>query len=152
MTDIAQDAAANGIITKYAAIAVGAGLIPIAGLDVVAIAGVELKMLADLSAVYGVPFSHDRVKPIVASIIGGYASKRLGMGIGAGALKAVPVVGVLLGSVAVPTMAAGLTYAIGRVFMQHFASGGTFLDFDPATVRNHYSPATAAPDVVVVPA
>src|SRR5436190_18242238 len=56
------DAAANGIIKKYAALSAGAGLIPIAGLDFVAIAGVELKMLADLARLYRVPFSHDRVK------------------------------------------------------------------------------------------
>lgn len=146
MTD-PRDATVNGIIKKYAAIAAGAGLIPIAGIDAVAIAGVELKMLADMARVYGVPFSHDRVKPIVASIIGAYGSKKLGMGLGAGVLKAVPVVGLFLGSVAVPTFAAGLTWAIGRVFMQHFASGGTFLDFDPSSVRRHFSgesPAAAA--------
>jgi signal transduction histidine kinase len=27
---------------------------------------------------------------------------------------------------------------VGRVFTQHFASGGTFLDFDPAEVREHF--------------
>ena len=30
-----------------------------------------------------------------------------------------------------PTNRAGATFVIGRVFMKHFASGGTLLDFNP---------------------
>jgi hypothetical protein len=30
---------------------------------------------------------------------------------------------------------AGATYVIGRVFMKHFASGGTLLDFNPPDYR-----------------
>jgi len=35
----------------------------------------------------------------------------------------------------VPAFGAGMSWAVGRIFMQHFASGGTFLDFDPDKVR-----------------
>jgi hypothetical protein len=34
-----------------------------------------------------------------------------------------------------PAMSAGATYAIGMVFIQHFASGGTLLDFNPGDYR-----------------
>ena len=34
--------------------------------------------------------------------------------------------------------------SVGRVFIQHFASGGTFLDFDPESVRKHFSTVAAA--------
>jgi hypothetical protein len=34
--------------------------------------------------------------------------------------------------------ASASTYAVGRVFIQHFESGGTFLDFDPDKVRAHF--------------
>ena len=30
------------------------------------------------------------------------------------------------------------TYAVGRVFIQHFESGGTFLTLDPDKVKAHY--------------
>jgi len=30
-----------------------------------------------------------------------------------------------------PVYSAGVTWVIGRVFMKHFESGGTLLDFDP---------------------
>jgi uncharacterized protein (DUF697 family) len=140
-----KDVRATQIIRQYAAFAAGAGLIPITGVDFAAIAGVEYKMLAELASVYGVQFEADRVRPIVAALIGAYASKRLGLGMGAGVLKAIPVVGTLVGAVSVPVMAGGLTWAIGRVFVQHFASGGTFLTFDPAKVREHFEAVASAP-------
>jgi hypothetical protein len=31
------------------------------------------------------------------------------------------------------------TYAIGKVFIQHFASGGTLLDFEPPNYREFLS-------------
>jgi hypothetical protein len=31
------------------------------------------------------------------------------------------------------------TYAIYKVFVQHFESGGTFLDLEPAKVKSYFS-------------
>ena len=30
------------------------------------------------------------------------------------------------------------TWALGKVFIQHFESGGTFLDFDPEEVKEYF--------------
>jgi len=38
-----------------------------------------------------------------------------------------------------PITAGAVTYAVGKVFHQHFASGGTFLSFDPDKVRDYYA-------------
>lgn len=135
---------AEEIVKKFSMFAAGAGLIPIPLVDFAAISAIELKMLASLGGVYSVPFSADRVRPIVASIMGGYASTRIGYGAGGSLLKSIPVVGQVLGVVAVPGFAAGITWAIGKVFIQHFASGGTFLDFDPDKVRAYYRSTPAA--------
>jgi hypothetical protein len=35
-----------------------------------------------------------------------------------------------------PVLSAGATYAIGMTFIEHFASGGTLLDFHPARYRD----------------
>jgi hypothetical protein len=43
------------------------------------------------------------------------------------------------GFIAIPGAAASFTYAVGKVFLQHFAFGGTFLDFDPKKVREHFA-------------
>jgi hypothetical protein len=33
---------------------------------------------------------------------------------------------------------AASTYAVGKVFAEHFESGGTFLDFDEEKAREHF--------------
>ena len=38
-----------------------------------------------------------------------------------------------------PALAGASTYAVGKVFVQHFESGGTFLNFDPEDVRDYYA-------------
>jgi uncharacterized protein (DUF697 family) len=134
-----KDVAAQEIVKKYALYAAGAGLIPFPVVDFAAITALELKMLRDLGALYGMPFEQDRVRPIVASLIGGYSSTKIGYGVGGSMLKGVPLIGQAIGLVSVPAFGAGLTYAIGKVFIQHFASGGTFLDFDPEKVRHFFS-------------
>jgi len=43
-----------------------------------------------------------------------------------------------LGGVAVSLAGATATYALGRVFTQHFDQGGTLLDFDPISSREYF--------------
>jgi hypothetical protein len=56
------------------------------------------------------------------------------MGIGSVA-KGMPGIGTLVGALTMPVFSAGATYIIGKVFIQHFASGGTLLDFNPPDYR-----------------
>ena len=57
-------------------------------------------------------------------------------GIGAASvLKAVPVFGTIVSGFVMPVLSAGATYAIGKAFIQHFATGGTLLDFNPPDYR-----------------
>ncbi len=133
-----RDLRATEVIKKYAAYSAGAGMIPIPTLDMAAIGGLQLKMVAELAKVYEVPFENDRVRPIVTAVIGGYASTKIGAGIGGSMLKGIPLFGQVLGVLSVPIFGAGMTWAVGKIFVQHFASGGTFLDFDPDKVRAYF--------------
>jgi hypothetical protein len=54
-------------------------------------------------------------------------------------IKAIPVIGQTTGSLALPITAGATTYALGKVFVMHFASGGTFLTFNPEKVKEHYN-------------
>jgi uncharacterized protein (DUF697 family) len=119
--------------------AAGGGLIPVPVLDIVAITAVEVKMLKELSALYDLPFREHQVKGILASLVAGVGAPALGMAITASLFKSVPILGAVSGFIAVPGAAAAFTYAVGKVFLQHFASGGTFLDFDPKKVREHFA-------------
>jgi uncharacterized protein (DUF697 family) len=134
-----KDVAAQEIVKRYSLYAGGAGLIPVPVVDFAAIAAIEVKMLQELGNLYDVPFSQDKVRPIVAALIGGYTSTKVGYGVGGSMMKSVPVLGSVLGMISVPAFGAGLTWAIGRIFITHFASGGTFLDFDPSKVRDFFS-------------
>ena len=50
-------------------------------------------------------------------------------------MKGLPVIGTAIGVLTMPVVSAGATWVIGKVFIQHFASGGTLLDFNPPDYR-----------------
>ena len=53
-------------------------------------------------------------------------------GVGATSLiKGIPGIGTAVSLLTMPTLSMGATYAIGMAFIQHFATGGTLLDFNP---------------------
>jgi len=126
------------IIQRNAMWSAGAGLVPIPVFDLAAIGAVQVKMLRELAKLYGLTLKDDWGKATVATLIGAVAPASLALGSAGSLLSSVPYVGTALKSVAVPGFALAVTYAIGKVFMQHFAAGGTFLDFDPEAVREHF--------------
>ena len=134
-----KDIAAQEIVKRFALYAGGAGLIPLPIFDFAAIAAIEIKMLRDLGNLYGVPFHEERVRAIVMSLIGSYTATKVGYTVGGSVMKSLPVVGQALGMAAMPAFGAGVTWFIGRLFIQHFVSGGTFLDFNTEKLRARFS-------------
>jgi uncharacterized protein (DUF697 family) len=117
------------IIHKHVLWSMGAGIIPFPVFDVAAVAAVQLKMLRDLTREYGQDFSEARSKALLTSLIGGIAPGSLtGSALG-GVIKLVPFVGPIIGGITLPIFAGAATYAIGHVFNDHFARGGTLEDF-----------------------
>lgn len=136
-----RTARAYSIVDRYWKWAAAAGFIPIPIVDFAAVTGIQIKMIADLSKFYGVPFSKDRAKAIVASLIGAASSPLAATGtltIIGPALKYLPGIGTAVGVLVTPAFNAAATYALGRVFVLHFESGGTLLDLDPDAVREHF--------------
>jgi uncharacterized protein (DUF697 family) len=121
---------ASKLVDRFAIWSGVAGLLPIPVVDLVAVAGLQLQMLRRISQIYDIPFSENRGKALISSLLGAMIPTSSGLGM-AEALKAIPVVGTLISACVTPVLAAGATYAIGRVFIQHFASGGNLLDFNP---------------------
>jgi len=93
-----------------------------------------VQMLRRLSQIYGIDFSENRGKALIAALSGTMIPTTSGIG-AASALKFVPVVGLLASVFVMPVLSAGATYAIGKAFIQHFESGGTLLDFNPPDYR-----------------
>jgi uncharacterized protein (DUF697 family) len=138
-SEVSKESAADQIIKQNLLWGAGAGVIPIPILDAAATAVVQVRMLKHLSDLYEVPFREDRIKNICASLLAGLGAPVVGSTIAISAIKFVPIVGPILGVLAFPATSAGFTYAVGKVFVQHFASGGTFLDFDPQKVREYFA-------------
>ena len=134
---------AEQIVHGYMGWSAGAGLLPIPGLDLVAIIAVKLRMLRDIAALYDVPFRSELAKPLVSALVGGSGSYLLA-GPAASMIKTIPLFGSIAGMLALPGVAAAATYATGHVFIRHFSQGGSFYDFDTAAMRKHYSDAFAA--------
>lgn len=135
-----RTATANNIVKKYCKWGAGAGLFPVPVLGVAAVTGVQLKMLCELGKVYEIPFQKERAKSIVGALLGAVSAPLLAGTVMTAlpALMIVPVVGATVGVAFNSAFSYAATYAVGRVFVTHFDSGGTFLDLDPATVREHF--------------
>jgi uncharacterized protein (DUF697 family) len=107
-----------------------AGLLPVPVIDLAAVGGVQLQMLRRISQIFDIPFSKNRGKAIMASFAGTIIPASTGLGV-ASMIKAVPVAGTAIGALTTPALSVGATYVIGMAFIEHFASGGTLLDFEP---------------------
>jgi uncharacterized protein (DUF697 family) len=116
----------------------GVGLVPLPLVDIAALMGIQLNMIRKLSAEYGIPFREDAGKSVITSLMGGVLPVTLGCAI-ASLIKFIPLIGQTTGAVTMPVVSGAATYALYKVFVQHFESGGTFLDLDPDKVKSYFS-------------
>ena len=134
MTDSPRDELASHLVDRLSLWSGAAGLIPVPLVDMAAVGGVQLHMLRRLSEIYGVPFSENRGKSILTSLVGAVIPASTATTT-ASLMKGLPVIGTAIGVLTMPVVSAGATWVIGKVFIQHFASGGTLLDFNPPDYR-----------------
>jgi uncharacterized protein (DUF697 family) len=131
MTDSARDELALQLVDRLSLWSGAAGLIPLPLVDVAAVGGVQFYMLRRLSEIYGVPFSDNRGRSILASVAGAVIPASASTSV----IKSLPGIGTVIGALTMPVVSAGATWVIGKLFIQHFASGGTLLDFNPSDYR-----------------
>ncbi len=128
---------AEKIVRKHMLVALGTGVVPPI-VDIAALTGVQIRMLYLISQNYGQKFKDDWGKSVVGSLIGGYGMARLATGAVFSLMKFVPVVGQIAAPVSLSVVASASTYALGKVFIKHFDSGGTLLNFDSEKLREYY--------------
>ena len=133
-TDARRDEVASQLVDRLALWSGAAGLIPVPVVDLAAVGGVQLYMLRRLAEIYGVPFSENRGKSVLASLAGAVIPFTTATTVG-GLAKFFPVIGTAIGQLTMAGVSAPATWVIGKVFIQHFASGGTLLDFNPPDYR-----------------
>ncbi len=130
---------ANKIIKRNMYYAMGAGVVPIPVFDLAAITGIQMKMLYQFSGVYDVPFPKNLVKSTVASLIGGIGALPLAGVVAGSVIKVLPGIGNIASVITLPVTAGAVTYAIGKVFVTHFETGGTFLTFKANKMKEYFS-------------
>ena len=96
---------------------------------------VQRLMLYRMSVLNGVPFKKNLAKTLLTTLMGSLASGAAAP-IAGSTLKVIPGVGALVGGTGMAALGGASTFAIGRVFKQHFEKGGTLEDFDPRKVED----------------
>jgi uncharacterized protein (DUF697 family) len=128
---------AMSLVNRHAAMAAGAGLIPVVAVDVVALTGIELNLIKRLCDLYGVKFTRQLGLNIVASLLAGTVPVAL-LTMTASFVKLIPGLGQLAGSAAMAVNGGAIIYAIGCVMVRHFESGGDLLNFDAKQAKVYF--------------
>lgn len=124
------------LVERYTKYAAAAGLVPLPLVDMAAITVIQVRMLRAMCELYDMPFSNERARVIVAALLGGVMPTLAGHQILTTIARRVTVVGTLFGMISVSGFAVAATYAVGRVFVLHFESGGTLLDVDLSKAKD----------------
>jgi uncharacterized protein (DUF697 family) len=135
---------AEALVHRTMLLVLGVGLIPLAPLNTIAVAALQLKLVRDLSLLYQVKFSEHRIKALLAALTGSAMPAAVSRGSIGGALRAVHGIGPALGLAAFPLTAAATTLAVGKVFTSHFESRGNLLSFDAAGCKAQFRQEFAA--------
>ena len=126
---LATDKVKNHVIA-----ASGVSLVPVPLVDLVALLGIQVDMAHSLCKVYDVPFKEKLVRSLLTSLVSG-AGAVLAMSGLASLAKAVPVLGSVSGAAALSATSSAVTYATGKVLINHFEGGGTLDNFDPVKFK-----------------
>lgn len=126
---------AERMVRRFMLAALPLGIVPGPLLDLTLLGALQLKMLHSLAKHYGIPFSHEAARSAIATLISSSGTISISL---IAARFAFPVIGRLANLVSLTLFSGASTYALGRVFIQHFESGGTLLTFDPEAVREYY--------------
>ncbi len=129
----------NKLVRNHSIVNGALGIIPIGPLGVPLIIANALKMLHKLSKIYGVEFKKDVGKSVISGFLVGCGTFSISGRLIWGLSTAIPIAAPVIGVITRPIFASAMMYALGHLFIQHFESGGTFLNFDPDKVRGHYA-------------
>jgi len=114
-------ARARSIVERHKTFAAIGGLFPLPIVNVAGVTAVMLRMVKQLSDLYGVPFERDRTRSLIVGLVGGAVPTGLGTAT-ASTLAFVLPAHALVGLGVSAISAGALTRGIGLVFLDHFES------------------------------
>jgi uncharacterized protein (DUF697 family) len=148
MTEHPRHASAMQIVYRFMAMSAGAALIPMPGIDTAILAGVHVALIKRLCEHYDVSFEEHAARNVLIAVIAGFVPGTIGSVIGRKILRMLPSSARVFGWALFSASSAALSYGIGRLFIQHFESGGTLLSFDATRIHHaltYRPPAVAEP-------
>ena len=132
-----QEKNIDNILKRHVYWAVGAGLIPVPIVDVTAVTAIQLDMLRQICSFYEIDYSQEKGKAWISAIASSTMSSILAK-VGASAVKSIPVVGTIVGATSMALISGASTYALGKVFINHFEEGGTLDDLNKEKIKEFY--------------
>lgn len=124
---------ANEVIKAHTGYALGGALIPVPAADILAVSAVQLNMVRHLARIYQVSFKDALGKTIIAALAGTGVAR-----LGASAVKAIPLIGTVIGEMSMGFLSGVSTYALGHVIANHLDNGGTLEQFNLKEARKQY--------------
>jgi uncharacterized protein (DUF697 family) len=112
-------ALARRIVERHKNYAAVGGLVPLPAANIASVTALNLRMVKQLSELYGVPFQRDRTRSLIIALIAGAVPTGAGLAASSTLMWIVP--GGLLWGLGVSAITAGaLTRGIGLVFVDSF--------------------------------
>ncbi|KPA10012.1 GTPase [Candidatus Magnetomorum sp. HK-1] len=142
----------DSIIRRHVWASMSVSLIPIPLVDFTALTAIQFNMIRKISKLYGIPLIKSPQKTMKSWILmfASFADDialaffrktilpTVTLSLASSFSKAVPVAGQTIGVVSAPIINGAFTYALGKVFIMHFETGGTFMTFDPEKAKEVY--------------
>ena len=125
---------AVAIVERYANWSAVGGVIPVPLANAAAITALMVRMIKQLSTLYGVPFEQNRTRAAVIGLMGGVLPTGLGTIAASTLTYFVPGYGMLSLAVSSVTSSA-YARSIGQLYIEHFEIGATQIDFHKIVLR-----------------
>jgi uncharacterized protein (DUF697 family) len=133
--------AGEQIIKSHAAYVAAVSLVPLVGVDLVAVGLLQIRMLGQLTELYG--YQHQWSDGLGRQIIGVVLADTAGGALAGSLAKLFPPFG-FASAIVGPAAGGAATLALGRLFHVHYASGGNLLNFNPEKARRQLQLANKA--------
>lgn len=127
------------IVGRHSKIAAAVGLLPGGLLNFAAILPVQVVMVWRIARAFDQKVGKEQIRGVLVSLLTSVIPGAIGHGTGA-AIASIPaaIAGAVVYFVATPILAYALTRAVGNVFIMHFESGGTLLNFDSKAFTEYF--------------
>lgn len=114
-------ALARRIVDRHKNYAAMGGLVPVPAANIASVTAINLRMVKQLSELYGVPFQRDRTRSLIIALIAGAVPTGAGLAASSTLMWIIPG-GLVWGLGAAALTAGALTRGIGLVFVDSFES------------------------------